>query len=111
MNGVPVVRGSQFFRDWADPPDADETNACIGGVLRCIPLAHILAMMSLKNATCFAIVGTAMWTVLTAVILVRNISGVAGGFMAAITLLIPLIQFVTALSLLWFFIVFRRSPP
>ena len=50
-----------------------------------------------------------MWTVLTAVNLVRSISGVAGGFIPAINLLTTLILFVTALSLLVFFIVFRRS--
>jgi hypothetical protein len=50
-----------------------------------------------------------MWTVLTAVNLIRTISGVADGFIPAITLLTTLIQFVTALSLLVFFIVFRRS--
>lgn len=50
-----------------------------------------------------------MWTVLTAVNLIRSISGVAGGFIPPITLLTTLIQFVTALSLLVFFIVFRRS--
>jgi hypothetical protein len=65
--------------------------------------------MKLKNATCFAIVGTAAWTILAAVNLVRNISGVAGGFRPAITLLTSLIQFVAALSLLVFFIMFRRS--
>jgi hypothetical protein len=65
--------------------------------------------MSLKNAAFFAIVGTALWAVLTAVILIRNISGVAGGFIASITLLTSLIEFVAALSLLLFFIVFRGS--
>jgi hypothetical protein len=64
--------------------------------------------MSLKSAVCFAIVGTAMWTVLTAVNLIRTISGVAGGIIPAIALLSTLIQFVTALSLLVFFIVFRK---
>jgi hypothetical protein len=69
----------------------------------------ILANMSLKSAACFAIVGTAMWTVLTAVNLLRTISGVVGGIIPLITLLTALILFVTALSLLVFFIVFRRS--
>jgi hypothetical protein len=65
--------------------------------------------MSLKNAACFAIVGTAAWTVLTAVNLVRNISGVAGGFVAPISLLNTAILFVAALSLLVFFVVFRKG--
>jgi len=72
-------------------------------------LLPILTNMSVKSAVCFAIVGTAMWTVLTAVNLVRTISGVADGIRAAITLLPSLIQFVTALSLLVFFVVFRKS--
>jgi hypothetical protein len=77
--------------------------------LRLPPLLPILASMSLKSAACFAIVGTAAWTILTAVNLIRNISGVAGGFVAPITLLATLIQFVTALSLLVFFVVFRKG--
>ncbi len=51
-----------------------------------------------------------MWTVLTAVDLGRTVSGVAGEIIPAIALLTTLIQFVTALSLLVFFIVFRKSP-
>ena len=78
------------------------------GNLRLMRRMTILANMSLKSATCFAIVGTAMWTVLTAVNLIRTISGVAGGIIPAIALLSTLIQFVTALSLLVFFIVFRK---
>jgi hypothetical protein len=73
------------------------------------PIVLILANMSLKNAACFAIVGTAMWTVITAWNLVRTIWGVARGFSPALSLLASLIMFVTALSLLVFFIVFRRS--
>jgi hypothetical protein len=65
--------------------------------------------MSLKSATCFAIAGTTMWTVLTAVNLVRSISAVAGGFVAPISLLNTLILFVTAVSLLMFFVVFRKG--
>jgi hypothetical protein len=77
--------------------------------LRLMALLPILTNMSVKSAVCFAIVGTAMWTVLTAVNLVRTISGVADGIRAVITLLPSLIQFVTALSLLVFFVVFRKS--
>lgn len=65
--------------------------------------------MSLRNAAFFAIVGMALWTVLTAVGLVRTISGVADGILPAITLVTSLIQFVAALSLLVFFVVFQRS--
>jgi hypothetical protein len=65
--------------------------------------------MTLKNATCFAIAGTAAWTILTAVNLVRSVSGVIGGFIPAMGLVTSFIPFVAALSLLVFFIVFSRS--
>jgi hypothetical protein len=77
--------------------------------LRLILGVPILADMSLKSAACFAIAGTAAWTVLTAVNLIRSISGVAGGFAAPITLLNTGILFVAALSLLVFFVVFRKG--
>jgi hypothetical protein len=65
--------------------------------------------MTLKNATFFAIVGVAVWTILLAVDFVVKLSGVARGFIAADALLASLIQFVAVLSLLVFFVVFRRS--
>ncbi|MGA2712404.1 MAG: hypothetical protein ABSG41_04790 [Bryobacteraceae bacterium] len=65
--------------------------------------------MTLKNATCFAIVGTAAWTVLTAVNFLRNVSGVIRGFIPAMSLVTSFIPLVAALSLLVFFVVFRRS--
>jgi hypothetical protein len=65
--------------------------------------------MTLKNATCFAIVGTAAWTVLTAIDFLRNVSGVMRGFIPAMRLVTSFIPLVAALSLLVFFVAFRRS--
>ena len=65
--------------------------------------------MSLKSAAFFAIIGTALWTALTAVNFVRIISAVASGIAPAVNLATTLIQFVAALSLLVFFGAFYRS--
>ncbi len=65
--------------------------------------------MTLKNAALFAIVGTALWTILLAIDLIRTFSGVVRGFIPDVTLLASAIQFVTGLSLLVFFVVYRRS--
>ena len=63
----------------------------------------------LKHAACFAIFGTAAWTVLTAINFVRNVSGVMGGFIPAMRLVTSGIPFIAALSLLIFFVVFSRN--
>ena len=65
--------------------------------------------MNLKSAAFFAIIGTALWTVLTAVNLVRSVSAVAAGLVPAVNVVTTLVQFVAALSLLVFFGSFYRS--
>jgi len=65
--------------------------------------------MTLKNATCFAIAGTAAWTILTAINFIQNVSGVIRGFIPAMRLVTSFIPLVAALSLLVFFVVFSRS--
>lgn len=65
--------------------------------------------MSLKGAAFFAIIGTALWTVLTAVNFVRIVSAVASGIAPAVNLVTTLVQFVAALSLLVFVAAFYRS--
>jgi UPF0716 family protein affecting phage T7 exclusion len=65
--------------------------------------------MNLKSAAFFAIIGTALWTVLTAVNFVRSVSAVASGLAPAVNLVTTLVQFVAALSLLVFFGAFYRS--
>ena len=67
--------------------------------------------MSLRNATVFAIIGMALWTIRLALLLFTGISGVTGGFLPFNTLLVMLIEFVAALSMLVFFVVFYRSRP
>ena len=65
--------------------------------------------MTLRNAALFALVAVALWTLLLTMDLIRNISGMAGGFVSASAVLASLIQFLAALSLLVFFFVFRRA--
>jgi hypothetical protein len=77
--------------------------------LRVDPDTDHTSIMKLKNAAFLAVAGTALWTALNAVNLVGNISGVADGFIPAVTLLTSLIQFFAALSLLIFFTVFHRA--
>jgi hypothetical protein len=67
--------------------------------------------MSLKSATLFAIIGMALWTIHLALLLLKTIAGVSGGYMPSNTLLVTLVEFVAALSLLVFFVVFYRSKP
>ena len=65
--------------------------------------------MTLKNAACFAIAGTAAWTVLTVINFLQNISGVMRGFIPAMRLVTSGIPLIAALSLLVFFVVFSRK--
>jgi hypothetical protein len=65
--------------------------------------------MTLRNAAFFAIIGMALWTILMAANFRRNVSGVTGGFLPAMSLITSLIEFVAVLSLLIFFVVFHKS--
>jgi hypothetical protein len=65
--------------------------------------------MTLRNATVFAIVGMALGTIHLALDLITGISGVAGGFIPANSLLKSLIDFLAVFSLLVFFVVFHRK--
>ncbi len=65
--------------------------------------------MTLRTAAVFAIVGTALWTIRLAMILITAISGVADGIAPANSLLKALIDFFAVLSLLIFFVVFHRK--
>lgn len=65
--------------------------------------------MRIRNAALFALVAVALWTVLLALELIRNISGIAGGYVSDSAFLASLIRFVAALSLAVFFFVFRKS--
>ncbi len=65
--------------------------------------------MSLRSAALFAMIGTALWSIRLVMQLINAISGMAGGFVAANMVLIALIDFLVALSLLVFFAVFYGS--
>ncbi len=54
--------------------------------------------MTLKTAAFLAVVGTALWTVLTAFTAVRNLTGFVDGFIPAAALATSLIEFLAALS-------------
>jgi hypothetical protein len=65
--------------------------------------------MKLRNAALFALIAVALWTLLLAIELIRNTSGLAGGFVSASAFLASLIRFLAALSLTVFFFVFHRA--
>ena len=62
----------------------------------------------MRNATLFAIVGTVLWTIVLVIELVRSLSGLGRGIVAADSTLVALIHFVFVLSLLIFLIFQRR---
>ncbi len=63
----------------------------------------------MKNAALFAAVGMLLWTILVALELIRSLSGLANGIVAASATIATLIQFIAVLSLLIFFFVFSRT--
>ena len=65
--------------------------------------------MNLRTAAFVAMIGTALWTVLTAFTTVRNLTGFVNGFIPAATFATSLIEFLAALSLLIFVATFYRS--
>ena len=65
--------------------------------------------MTLRNAALFALVGIGLWTILLTLDLIRSLSGLSRGIVAASATVTSLIHFLAALSLLVFFFVFHRS--
>lgn len=65
--------------------------------------------MTTRGASLFAVVAMVLWTIRMAIVLIKSISGVSGGFLAANTLIASLVDFLAALSLLIFFAVYYRS--
>lgn len=65
--------------------------------------------MGLRNAALFALVAVALWMIVLAMELLRNISGLAGGFVSASAFLSSLIHFVAALSLVVFLFASRKE--
>jgi hypothetical protein len=71
--------------------------------------SDVLRTIAMRNATLFAIFGTALWTIVLAIELLRSLSGLGRGIVAADSSLATVIHFLFALSLLVFFLVFHRS--
>ncbi|MGC4051984.1 MAG: hypothetical protein QM757_21800 [Paludibaculum sp.] len=67
--------------------------------------------MTVKSAAAFALIGTALATLLAAAILIRDLSGVLEGAVAAVELVKCGIVLLAALSLAVFFFVFHRAQP
>jgi hypothetical protein len=66
-------------------------------------------VMTLKNATLFALTGMLLWTVVLTIRLIINIEGVLHGIVPDIAVLSLLIEWLASLSLLVFFAVFHKS--
>ena len=65
--------------------------------------------MTIRNAALFALFGMILLTVLLTVNLFNDFSGVARGFIPAMTLVTAVIEWLASLSLLVFFAVFQRA--
>lgn len=65
--------------------------------------------MSAKGAALFGIIAMLLWTIRMTIGLAKGISGVAGGFLPLNTLMGSMVDFLAALSLLIFFLVYYRS--
>ncbi len=63
----------------------------------------------LRNAALFAVIGTLLWTILLGYELIKTVTGMARGIVAAAAVITSLIHFVAVLSLLVFFFAFHRS--
>jgi len=65
--------------------------------------------MNLKSAAFFALIGMTLLTVLLAVGFIRDVSSLSAGAIAAITVLISLIQLLASLSLAVFLYAYYKS--
>jgi hypothetical protein len=65
--------------------------------------------MTLKNAALFALIGMTLLTVMLAVGFIREVSSFLAGAIAAMTLLISLIQLLASLSVAVFLYVFHQK--
>jgi hypothetical protein len=62
--------------------------------------------MSTKGAALFALIAMILWTLRMTVSLIKDLSGLAGGFVSLSVTVVSLIDFLAALSLLIFFAVY-----
>lgn len=67
--------------------------------------------MTLKTAAFLASIGMALLTILLAAGLVRDLSAILAGAIAAVTFLTALIYFLASLSVTVFFYVFYKAQP
>jgi len=67
--------------------------------------------MTLKSAAFFALIGMALLTVPLALGFIRDVSAMAAGAIAAVTLLTSLIHLLASLSVTVFFYVFHKAQP
>ena len=65
--------------------------------------------MTLKSAAFFALIGTALATVLAIAVFIRDLSGILVGAVAAVEFVKSGILLLAALSLAVFFFVFQRA--
>lgn len=65
--------------------------------------------MSTKGAALFGIIAMLLWTIRMTIGMAKGISGVAGGFLPLNTLIVSIVDFLAALSLLIFFVVYYKS--
>jgi hypothetical protein len=65
--------------------------------------------MTLKTAAFLAVIGTGLWTVLTAFTAIRNLTGFVDGYIPPTAFAGSLIEFLAAISLLIFVATFYRS--
>ncbi len=70
---------------------------------------HIISTMSLKSAAFFALIGMTLLTVLQAVGVIRDVSSLLAGAIAAMALLISLVHLLASVSVAVFLYVFYKN--
>jgi hypothetical protein len=65
--------------------------------------------MTLKSAALFALIGTALLTLVLAVSFIRDLTSFLAGAIAAMALLVSLINLLASLSVTIFFLVFYKA--
>jgi hypothetical protein len=65
--------------------------------------------MTVKSAAFFALIGMILLTVLLALVFIRDFSGLMGGAVAAMALLISLVHLLASLSVTLFLYVFYKA--
>jgi len=89
----------------------DETRRSLNSTTRRLAISQQChtPVMNLKTAAFFAFIGMALWTIVLAVDFIRNLSALAAGAVAAVTVLTWLIRLLASLSVAVFFFVFHKA--